>query len=290
MEGKQCVRVLIFISLVSFFAVFFSITAVSAAQQPTAQQQLTNADCVKCHAGPPADIAANGGKHATITCQDCHVGHPPAVPREKVIPSCSECHGGKPHYELKGCLSCHRNPHTPLVITVGSNVTDPCLTCHSQEIKQLTEHKSKHTSLYCSTCHPVHGKVPQCLQCHKPHSSDMVQADCNKCHKAHMPTVVAYGDVPSKDCGACHKRAFELLTGSKAKHRTFNCSFCHQAKHKMIPECEGCHGTPHPAGIMAKFTKCGDCHHTAHDLNNWTSVMQKETPQTETPKKERKKK
>jgi hypothetical protein len=58
----------------------------------------------------------------------------------------------------------------------------------------------------------------------------------------------------------------------------------------MIPECEGCHGTPHPAGIMAKFTKCGDCHHTAHDLNNWTSVMQKETPQTETPKKERKKK
>jgi bacterioferritin-associated ferredoxin len=105
-----------------------------------------------------------------------------------------------------------------------------------------------------------------------------------------MPKVVTYSsDIPSKDCGACHKQAFDLLTASKSKHKTFSCAFCHQEKHKTVPKCQDCHGTPHPAGMMSKYPKCGDCHNTAHDLNNWSAIEKKATPK-EAPKAAPKKK
>jgi hypothetical protein len=264
-------------------SVFLGYAGMAPAQP--AKAVLSNEDCVKCHAGPLADIASAGGKHKNVACSDCHVGHPPEV--KKPIPQCSQCHAGKPHYDLKGCLSCHKNPHTPLKITFGSNVTDPCLTCHTQQIAQLRENKSKHTALYCSTCHSVHGKVPQCTQCHEPHAADMGAGECKKCHKAHMPKAVQYAsDIPSQDCGACHRKAFEVLTTSAAKHKTFACAFCHQAKHKTVPKCQDCHGVPHPAGIMAKFPKCSECHNIAHDLNRFTAAPEKK----EAPKEIKKKK
>jgi hypothetical protein len=67
-----------------------------------------------------------------------------------------------------------------------------------------------------------------------------------------------------------------------------------------VPKCQDCHGTPHPAGMMAKFGKCGDCHGIAHDINNWTEKapspaeaaakvepVQKEAPKAD-PKKTKK--
>ncbi|MBI5640878.1 MAG: cytochrome C [Nitrospirae bacterium] len=246
-----------------------------SAGEAQVRPMLSNDDCVKCHDGPPADIASAGMKHKLITCQDCHAGHPPKV--KKPIPVCSQCHQGNKHFELKGCLTCHKNPHTPLNILFPDNTTEPCLTCHDKQIVQLRENRSKHTSLSCTTCHgSVHRKKPECLKCHKPHASDMAASDCGKCHKAHMPKVIAYDDVPSKLCAACHKKAFDLLNASSAKHKTFNCSFCHQARHKMIPKCQSCHGAKHPAGIMAKFPNCYDCHKVAHDLNNWPVAPKKE--------------
>lgn len=238
---------------------------------------LSNADCVKCHAAPPADIEAKGGKHKTnVTCQDCHVGHPPSV-RKNVIPACSMCHSDKPHYKLQNCLRCHNNPHTPKVIKLANNVTDECLTCHTQQITQLKQVPSKHTKLACSFCHNVHGKIPACTQCHKPHSADMGAADCKRCHKAHMPTAVTYAaDTTNKMCASCHKKANDLLMASSTKHKAVACVTCHKDKHKNIPACQNCHGTPHPAGMLAKFGKCGDCHNIAHDLNRWDSVKKPE--------------
>jgi hypothetical protein len=247
--------------------------------QGTAQTNpaLTNEDCVKCHAAPSADLAASGRKHKDVGCEGCHIGHPPAV--KKPIPQCSDCHMGKAHYELKGCLSCHKNPHTPMNISFSGNVTDACLTCHTPQIEQLRNNKSKHTSLDCSTCHDVHRKIPQCTQCHEPHSAEMTAADCKKCHKPHMPTVVTYdADIPSRDCGACHNQVVILLAASNAKHRTLECAFCHQQKHKMVPNCQDCHGSPHPAGMMARFPKCGACHNIAHDLNHWPETKKTAAP------------
>ncbi len=246
--------------------------------------ELSSSDCVKCHAAQPAEIDAQGARHKTITCQDCHAGHRPASKNN--IPACSQCHQGKPHFETKGCLTCHTNPHTPLVITFSSTLTEPCLTCHTPQIKQLRENKSKHSALYCTTCHSVHRQAPECTKCHKPHSTDMAAADCKKCHKAHMPKVVTYAsDTGSIYCAACHSKAYNLLKESKAKHASLTCATCHQEKHKMVPKCQDCHGEKHPAGIMAKFPRCGDCHNIAHDLNNWKTAS---APAAEAPKVKKK--
>lgn len=283
----------------SFFAVLFLVMCISMllAYAGTAPAQtkaaLSNDDCSKCHDVPPADLAAAGGKHKDVGCTGCHAGHPPKV--KKPIPQCSECHMGKPHFELKNCLSCHNNPHTPLNISFAGKVTDACVTCHTQQIAQFNDHKSKHTALDCSFCHSVHRTVPQCTQCHKPHSAEMAVTACRKCHKAHMPTHVTYAaDTPSKDCAACHKTALDLLASSTVKHNTLACAFCHQEVHRTIPKCQDCHGSPHAAGIMRKFQKCGECHSIAHDLNNWTVAQQKEVvkegpkeAQREAPKKKR---
>ncbi len=272
LKGSNLMVALIFlISGISVFLVY------SGAPAQNTAPGLTNEDCVKCHSVPPADIAEAGGKHKEVGCLGCHAGHPPAV--KNPIPQCNECHMGQPHFELKDCLSCHKNPHTPLKITFAGNVTDACTTCHTQQIAQLRENQSKHTALDCSACHSVHREVPQCTQCHQPHSTEMVATDCKKCHKAHMPKEVTYSaEIPSKDCGACHQQALDLLSASNTKHSGLACAFCHQERHKMVPQCQDCHGSPHPAGMMAKFPKCGECHKVAHDLNNWSGTEAKQTP------------
>jgi hypothetical protein len=257
-----------------------------AAEEARNQPALNSSDCVKCHAAQPAEIESQGARHKTITCQDCHTGHRPTSKNN--IPACSQCHQGKPHFETKGCLTCHTNPHTPLAITFSSTLTEPCLTCHTPQNKQLRENKSKHSALYCSTCHSVHRQAPECMKCHKPHSADMASADCKKCHKAHMPKVVTYAaDTGSIYCAACHSNAYNLLKASKAKHATLTCASCHQEKHKMVPKCQDCHGEKHPEGIRAKFPRCGDCHRIAHDLNNWKPAS---APAAEAPKVKKKKK
>ena len=246
------------------------------AQTPN-KSALTVDDCVKCHAGPSADMAADGAAHQTIRCFACHPGHRPASRNN--IPTCRQCHAGKPHYDMKQrCSDCHKNPHAPMRVTFGYNITGPCLTCHTTQVQQLKDNKSKHTNLFCSSCHNVHRVVPLCVQCHKPHRSDMTQADCGKCHKAHMPKVVTFTkDTPGKECTPCHQKAAALLGASRAKHKSLSCVSCHAGKHKTIPACQSCHNVPHAAAMLAKFPKCSECHYIAHDLNNWSGGAPQET-------------
>lgn len=243
----------------------------SGAALAQTKSQYKKEECVQCHADRVNDIAKAGGKHRNVPCVGCHAGHPPEV--EKPIAQCSKCHlkTRKAHFELTGCLNCHTNPHTPLQITFKGK--DACLNCHALQVEQLRDNKSKHTALDCSSCHDVHRKVPQCTQCHTPHSGK-ISGGCKQCHNAHMPRLVTYAaDIPSKDCGACHKKAADLFSANTSKHKPLECTLCHQGRHRMIPACQDCHGSPHPAGIMAKFPKCGKCHNIAHDLNNWTAEI-----------------
>lgn len=266
MKRDGNVKGLAFLLLICFLCMgsVFTLQAYGVGEAPV----LSEADCIKCHAEQPADIARAGASHKEVNCTYCHTGHRPSSPNN--IPQCSICHEGESHFELEGCLNCHTNPHTPLNITLAGDLTTPCLTCHDAQIEQLKAHPSKHTELFCSNCHDVHGRKPECLQCHSPHAEHLTSADCKKCHKAHMPAEVTYGDdVLNKDCGACHNTAYSQLSNSKAKHGTFDCAFCHEGKHKAMPQCQDCHGVPHPEGIMAKFPSCGSCHNVAHDLNNW---------------------
>jgi hypothetical protein len=267
-------RMVTTLKMITLSALLIGMTVLSAgAADP--KPVLSNTDCSKCHSAAPEAIAANGGAHKTqIGCQDCHAGHPPTV--KKIIPVCSQCHSGKPHYSLSACLRCHNNPHTPKIIKLTNNITDECLTCHTQQITKLKQVKSKHSALACSFCHNMHGKIPLCTQCHKPHNADMGAPDCKRCHQAHLPTVVVYAaDTPNKMCASCHKKATELHSKTDTKHKAVNCVTCHKDKHKMIPTCQTCHGAPHPPRMLARFTKCGECHNIAHDLNRWDAAVPK---------------
>lgn len=255
-----------YVSLITVLLLLSAFQAYSDEAPSTTKFPWTKDDCVNCHPGPVKDRAEAGGRHKSVPCVGCHAGHPPEV--KKPIAECSKCHlkTRKSHFGLTGCLNCHKNPHAPLNISSLGN--DVCLMCHAKQVELLKDNPSKHSALACSKCHDVHRKIPECTNCHKPHSDDMAVAECRNCHDPHKPkTVMFSADTMSNNCGACHKKVQSMLSASSAKHNSLSCAFCHEGKHKTIPDCRNCHGSPHLAAMMVKFPKCGQCHGIAHDLN-----------------------
>lgn len=254
----------IIIALITFFLFFSNKNAYTDNQSA----QLSNSDCIKCHPKVVNIVDEKGNKHKTaVGCLDCHKGHPPMVSKEKIIPACSMCHTGKPHYEIGNCNTCHSNPHAPLDMKLATNITDPCLSCHPPQGKELKDFPSKHSKLFCTSCHIKHKLIPPCLNCHRPHTTEMVNKDCLVCHPAHQPLTITYGpDMPSKFCASCHQQYYDTLLSTDTKHSKLACVFCHKEKHKMIPECQSCHGSPHPVAMLQKYPKCNMCHISAHSL------------------------
>ncbi len=261
-------RDVIFVMVMSVIALFLGVSISIGAQSDIQGAQLSNKDCIKCHPKIVKQIQAHGGKHKTaIGCLDCHEVHPPMYPKEQAIPKCSKCHIGKSHYELPNCLKCHRNPHEPLNIVFQGKLVKECLTCHTQEEAQLKAHPSAHTNLGCNDCHNKHGYIPQCSKCHEPHSKEMTNNDCLMCHPPHQPLVITYKDnTPNSFCAPCHGDFVTTLANNKTKHHELACVYCHRNKHGVIPKCETCHGSPHPASMLSKYPKCIDCHNDAHAL------------------------
>ncbi len=236
-----------------------------------ADPELENSDCVKCHAKVAHDNKADGAKHLSdVGCLDCHVGgHPPSTPKEELIPKCSMCHEGEPHYEVANCLSCHQNPHQPLRIVFAEDNVAVCNTCHSDQVSEVKNNPSAHGKFDCVLCHhDTHGYVPDCMECHKPHREGQNYSVCISCHLVHQPTNVAYVEaIPNQDCGACHGDLTSTLAAGTSKHAPLQCAACHKDTHGFIPACQDCHGSPHPASMMKKFPNCLDCHKDPHDLD-----------------------
>ena len=228
--------------------------------------QLANTDCIKCHQQQPATVLANGGKHKTdVTCLDCHVEHPPSG--ENAIPQCSACHSGSSHFELDNCLQCHSDPHEPLALNLGGDITGPCLTCHAQQGEEFNDYASKHAEQSCTFCHDVHGRVPECSECHEPHAQGQQFADCLGCHSAHHPLQISYPiTTPREFCVACHEEAGTQLSKTTTKHQNFTCAFCHRQTHPSVPQCQTCHGEPHSEAMHKKMPNCIDCHMDYHYL------------------------
>lgn len=250
--------------LVALFCSIFFLIGSSA----SAKSNLSIKDCSKCHEIEPREINAAGAAHESqINCLDCHTGHRPMNANN--IPACSQCHEGTDHYSLDNCMSCH-NPHQPLNVVLEGELKAECLTCHTEQNAQLIANPSMHSEESCNFCHAdKHGTIPDCTECHEPHSAEMVQNDCAACHEAHQPTVLQYANTtPNLLCASCHDTAYNELSASQTKHHDVACVECHADKHMTVPLCSDCHGTPHAAGIHAKFPQCGDCHNTAHDLDN----------------------
>jgi len=238
----------------------------------------TVAECAKCHISVFDRIKDVGGKHQ-IECVDCHTQfhmyNPKKRPYEAVIPQCEICHGvfhGKGTKEalLLDCASCHTDPHAPLIIPAAALSNNACMSCHVKETKQITDNISRHTTeVACADCHHVkHGYIPQCNECHEPHSPgyEMDDNTCMGCHPVHMPAKITYSeDTPNLICAGCHEKAYGLLQNNHTKHTDVMCSECHSA-HKKIPLCSECHGLPHSKRMMQDTTKCGNCHGIAHNL------------------------
>ena len=229
---------------------------------------LSTDDCAKCHPTEPVTIEADGEKHATeVTCFDCHVGHPPIG--EVVIPECSTCHEGTAHYSLDNCSECHSNTHAPLKIKTEGDITGPCLSCHVQQGEEMEAAPSAHKDQSCTSCHPAHKQIPECMECHEPHTEEQAtNADCLSCHPAHTPLVITYEmNTSSKICASCHQTAYDELEANVTNHSDKTCAFCHRDRHRLIPTCQTCHAEPHPPAMHSKFPSCSECHNTAHNLD-----------------------
>ena len=241
---------------------------------------LTTAECAQCHFSIFQTIKKEGAGHQ-INCVRCHTQYHVYNPRkqnyDQIMPKCASCHlsatGGPFHgenEELTPCLTCHADPHKPLVIPMSAIETS-CAPCHTKEGNEINKYPSKHTSdVTCADCHAEkHGYIPECSACHDSHSPkvELATADCMVCHPVHKPTQITYGqETISLVCAGCHGEALNLLQKKETRHTTVKCVSCHPATHKNILSCTKCHGEPHPKGMMMDMTKCGDCHGIAHNL------------------------
>ncbi len=104
----------------------------------------------------------------------------------------------------------------------------------------------------CIKCHPDYvtvfaGKV-------NPHIG---VTDCSVCHKGHQQ------DIKDPQCASCHEKPYITIREAGGRHATLqtnkNCAFCHQ-EHRLVPDCQDCHGVFHNSG----FDACNDCHMNAH--------------------------
>jgi hypothetical protein len=138
--------------------------------------------CRLCHESVAASLQAEKSKHTEQECSSCHSD------KHGRIPQCSECHENHSPMavlETPDCLACHP-VHTPLQISYP--LTQPkevCAGCHEVPFQQLQEHQTKHSELTCAKCHPAHGQLPACQECHgEPHSASIHNKfdTCGACH------------------------------------------------------------------------------------------------------------
>jgi predicted CXXCH cytochrome family protein len=138
--------------------------------------------CQHCHSYVAASLKDEVSMHTEQECSSCH------SQKHGRIPECSECHENHSPMvvlDTPDCLACHP-VHTPLNIsypqTQGKEV---CAGCHEEAFDLLQARQTKHSAFTCAKCHPQHGHLPVCMDCHgKPHSATIHEkfAQCVDCH------------------------------------------------------------------------------------------------------------
>ena len=108
MRKKRIVTAIVFIACGLLLSLGNSQRA-EAAFGGGSDAKLGNDDCVKCHTTIVQQVQEAGNKHKSeVSCMECHDGkHPPGTEKGTLIPACSSCHEGEPHFELANCVSCH---------------------------------------------------------------------------------------------------------------------------------------------------------------------------------------
>lgn len=174
------------------------------------------------------------GKHATLTCRNCHVGGN----YQTIQAECQGCHqvpAGHVAGIASGCGICHtplgwkpaKTDHAAFAL-VGNHAGLACEKCH-------VEGKFAGTSALCESCHHVPvNHIPG------------ITAGCGECH-------TPLGWKPAK-----FDHSFFPLIG---QHQALECAQCHPGGRFVgtSPLCETCHQVPanHAVGVV---TNCQACH------------------------------
>lgn len=209
------------------------------------------------------------GAHLETDCKSCHI--------DDKIESVELKKKKFTYLGLKTeCIACHKDVHQN---TLGTN----CASCHTTEVFKpatLFDHaktefplKGKHKTVDCRSCHEVvvsnnellqkFSGVPfnSCAECHNDVHDNKFGKNCKECH-----TEESFNVFVGKSTFNHNQTEFPLI----GKHRTVNCTSCHQMganvnaenvfqdyRGKNIQNCITCHQDVHNARFG---TDCRQCH------------------------------
>lgn len=258
------------------------------------RQRLTALKCQSCHStvgwmtalSQPFDHTRTAfplvGKHATVSCQQCHslAGHAPFAQAFLL-----------PH---ETCMSCHRDYHRGQFAKTSAN---DCTRCHTERVFKPSTFTFEHHKRTRFPLTGAHGAVP-CSQCHQGRNGveaefQFASLKCEACHQDQHRGQFA-SVMTELSCAMCHStlewniQAFnhaQTRFPLVGKHTAVPCVQCHKERlvggvkvmqYQGIPgDCQACHPDVH-ADQFAKEgrTACSAC----HTPNDWhTLIFQHDT-------------
>lgn len=219
----------------------------------TAHESNWGSDCLSCHDGVDTygnDFDHNkfafplAGRHAEISCYDCHTNARAIADMQTTPQDCASCHlADDAHAGRFGadCAACH-----------SSDGWLPARFDHNLSAFKL---EGKHAEADCEDCHKnnvYQGTSSDCYSCHAQDDEHggKFGADCAACH------------TPSnwEDATFDHARSAFPLTGA---HQQVDCEKCHvNAQFAGTPSaCVACHADPvFHLGLFG--ADCASCHTT----------------------------
>jgi len=261
-----------------------SSAAVGAMATAAVVRQAQNSSAVDPHAVyfPPGSPGAEhaffplSGKHASISCQECHVdGMYAGTPN-----LCTDCHiEDKPEIHYEGqCSICHLATRwTEINFDHSLAVETDCLTCHE------LDKPAQHYNGPCSACHNTTAWEPasfdhqvagatNCQSCHRTdRPANHYSGQCSACHNTTSWRNATFNHqvAGATDCQSCHS------DDRPANHYSGQCSACHNTtswrnatfSHKAAgaTDCQTCHRNDRPANHFSG--QCSACHNTSSWAN-----------------------
>jgi len=220
------------------------------------------------------------GKHATISCQECHQETRAKMATRKndihfiALPtSCAECHkkddihkfSGK--YKTMACNECHTEKTWNKDVKFNHDKdTSYVLEGKHQELKCVDCHKNEKTGLYKYKFPEL--KDRQCLSCHEDQHKEKFgkkfqSGDCLQCHTMKSWKLTKFdhdttgyplkGKHADVTCIDCHKQTDKASLGKDLNYKGLrqDCLACHDNFHKFSAA---------PGRKIGELNTCTACH------------------------------